>query len=96
MEKGELSVYRIARQQGVTPQWVRCLYRKYLETGEYPYPKHAGRKPVPLDPGEIEYILWLKSCRDPAKDSGIVWWLSGQDYNRRKRDTGFCSNARLK
>ncbi|HEC93314.1 MAG TPA: IS481 family transposase, partial [Candidatus Atribacteria bacterium] len=44
MEKGERSVYRIAKLQNVTPRWVRELYRRYTETGEYPYPNKPGRK----------------------------------------------------
>jgi hypothetical protein len=28
MKKGELSVYRIAKQQNITPQWVRKIYNK--------------------------------------------------------------------
>ncbi|HEC87436.1 MAG TPA: hypothetical protein ENI49_06215, partial [Thermoplasmatales archaeon] len=31
MEKGERSVYRIAKLQNVTPRWVRELYRRYRE-----------------------------------------------------------------
>jgi putative transposase len=81
MEKGELSVYRIARQQGVTPQWVRCLYRKYLETGEYPYPKHAGRRPVPLDPDEIEYILGLKR-QHPLSGATTLEYISRSEGRR--------------
>ena len=60
MEKGELSVRCIARQQDITPQWARALHKSWQDTGEYPYPKKAGRKKKNIPPEEREYILKLK------------------------------------
>jgi putative transposase len=60
MEKGELSVWQIAKQQKVTPQWVRWLYKKYLETGEPPFPKPSGRKPKPIPAEERQLVLDLR------------------------------------
>ena len=69
MEKGERSVYRIAKLQNVTPQWVRQLYKIYKETGEYPYPDKPGRKPVPVSDEERNMVLETKR-KHPA--SGAV------------------------
>lgn len=44
IEKRELSMRKIARQQGITPRWLRELYREYKRTGEYSYPRPSGRK----------------------------------------------------
>lgn len=60
MKKGQLSVYRIAKQQGVTPRWVRELYKRYLETGEYPYPTRVGRKPVPISEEDRRTVLDIR------------------------------------
>lgn len=81
MKRGELSVYRIARQQKITPQWVRILYKKYLETGEYPYPRPAGRKKLDIDPEEREYVLRLKE-QHPLSGATTLEYLSGVDGKR--------------
>jgi len=57
MDKEELSVYWIAKIQGVTPQWVRRIYKMYHETGQYPYPKKPGRKPKPITIEERGIVL---------------------------------------
>lgn len=59
MRKGQLSVYQIAKQQKVTQRWVRELYKRYLETGEYPYPARPGRKPIPISENERATVLEL-------------------------------------
>jgi putative transposase len=49
LEKGELSAYRIAKMQGVSPRWVRQLPRKYR--GVRPYDiaiQKPGRRPMPI------------------------------------------------
>jgi putative transposase len=60
MKKGELSVYGIAKQQKITPRWVRALWMKYLKNGEYPYPKHPGRKTIPLSNEERVEVKAIK------------------------------------
>jgi putative transposase len=60
MEKGERSVYMIAKLQNVTPRWVRELYRRYRETGQYPYPNKPGRKPLPISDEERRVVLEIR------------------------------------
>lgn len=60
MKKGELSVYRIAKQQSVTPRWVRELYQRYKDAGEYPFPQKPGRKPDIITDEERSTILNLR------------------------------------
>lgn len=60
MERGQNSVRQIAKQQDITPQWARELHRRWMYTGEYPYPKPAGRKKSPINAEENEYVLKLK------------------------------------
>jgi putative transposase len=57
MEKGERSVYRIAKIQGITPRWVREIYNTYKATGEYLYPCKAGRKSSPISFNDRQLIL---------------------------------------
>ncbi|EMR74773.1 hypothetical protein MBGDF03_01261, partial [Thermoplasmatales archaeon SCGC AB-540-F20] len=45
MEKGDRSVYRIAKTMDITPRWVREIYRDHQRTGRYLYPTKPGRKP---------------------------------------------------
>lgn len=60
LKKGELSVYRIAKQQGITPRWARELYKRYRESGNYPYPKLPGRKAMPIPEEERALVLETK------------------------------------
>jgi putative transposase len=57
MKKGERSVYRIAKIQGITPRWVREIYNTYKTTGEYLYPCKAGRKTSPISYEDKQLIL---------------------------------------
>ncbi len=59
MIKGELSVWRIAKQQKVSSRWVRKLYTKYLQNKEYPFPKKPGRPPTPLSKQEVGLVKRL-------------------------------------
>ena len=59
MEKGERSVYRIAKIQQISPRWVREIYNTYKQTGEYLYPQKSGRKPISLSQEEQAMILQL-------------------------------------
>ena len=45
MDKGERSVYRIAKIMDISPQWAREINRMYHEMGTYPFPQKPGRKP---------------------------------------------------
>ena len=57
MDKGERSVYRIAKTMNITPQWTREIHRNYHETKKYPYPQKPGRKPRPVSIEERRMIL---------------------------------------
>jgi transposase InsO family protein len=57
MDKGERSVYRIAKLMDITPQWAREINRVYHETGEYPFPQKPGRKNKPLSEEEKDLII---------------------------------------
>jgi transposase InsO family protein len=60
MKRGEFSVYHIARQQGITPRYVRILMKKY---GKIPLYKIrvgiSGRPPNPIDENERKMVLEL-------------------------------------
>ena len=43
---GLLSNWQIAKQQCVSARWVNELYKRYLETKKYPFPKVCGRTRV--------------------------------------------------
>jgi putative transposase len=60
MEKGEMSVYSIAKLQGITPRWARELHKCYHETGKYPYPKRPGRPPRPISENDRTRVLAMK------------------------------------
>ncbi|MBI4738399.1 DDE-type integrase/transposase/recombinase [Candidatus Woesearchaeota archaeon] len=60
MKEGRMSVYRIAKQQHITQRWVRELYRRYLETGKYPFPRKPGRKPKEISVEERKTVLDLR------------------------------------
>jgi len=57
MEKGERSVYRIAKIQQISPRWVREIFNTYKRTGEYLYPRKPGRKSTPISPEDKQLIL---------------------------------------
>ena len=57
IDKGERSVYRIAKIMDISPQWAREIHRIYHETGQYPFPQKSGRKPKQLSEEEQEHIL---------------------------------------
>lgn len=60
MEKGEISAYRIAKIQKISQRYAWMLYRRYQETGEYPYPKRPGRKPRPITEQERKDVKDMK------------------------------------
>ena len=47
IDKQELSTYRIAKTQDITPRWARELHHQFHTIYQYPYPKKPGRKPTP-------------------------------------------------
>jgi len=61
MNKGDRSAYRIAKIMGVTPRWVREIYRVHQQTGQYPYPGKPGRKPRLVSIEERRLILDVRS-----------------------------------
>jgi putative transposase len=70
---GELSVYQIARQQGITPRYVRMLHRRYQGVPDYYICKirlkKCGRKPKALTRHEIDGIM---SAKREYPDMGAV------------------------
>lgn len=56
MQKNELSVWQIARQQDVSPQYARKLRSRFKTASEVRF-ERCGRKPQPLAPGEEQTIL---------------------------------------
>jgi transposase len=60
MDKGERSVYRIAKTMKITPQWAREIHRTYHKTGEYPFPQKPGRRPRPISEVERNIILEVR------------------------------------
>lgn len=57
IDKGERSVYRIAKHMDITPQWAREIHRFYHETGKYPFPNKPGRRKKVITDEEKELIL---------------------------------------
>ncbi len=65
MHKGELSVYGIAKQQRVTPQHVRRLYRRYKDVQLYKLNRTiclmpCGRRQKPFTECEVNSVLEVK------------------------------------
>lgn len=56
-----MSVYRIAKQQGITPRYVRMLRRRYQNVPNYQIEKirmqKCGRKPNPIEDYERRVVL---------------------------------------
>jgi len=61
MHKGELSVWQVARQQGITQQWARELKRRFESAGQARL-KACGRKRVPLC-AQIEQLVLEEKAR---------------------------------
>ncbi|MGF3573735.1 MAG: DDE-type integrase/transposase/recombinase, partial [Candidatus Bathyarchaeia archaeon] len=57
IDKQELSTYRIAKTQNITPRWARELHTKFHTIYRYPYPKKPGRKTKPITEEEKKTIL---------------------------------------
>jgi len=60
MEKGEESVRKIAKSHRIRARWARELYRRYVERGEYPYPREAWRKKRRIEEIEIKKVIEKK------------------------------------
>ena len=69
MEKGDRSVYRIAKIMEITPRWVREIYRVHQRTGQYLYPTKPGRKSIPISDEDRTLII---SARKEHPISGAV------------------------
>lgn len=65
MEKGEQSVYRIARQQNVTPRHVRRIYKRYRDVPKTMVDQiriqRCGRKPKIMTNEEVMQIVEVKT-----------------------------------
>jgi putative transposase len=57
MNKGDRSVYRIAKIMNISPRWVREIYRVHEETGQFLFPKKPGRKPRLVSTVERDLVL---------------------------------------
>ncbi|MDI6655201.1 MAG: IS481 family transposase, partial [Candidatus Hydrothermarchaeota archaeon] len=60
IEKGELSIRRIAKIQKITPQHARRVYKKYRGV-KNPRLLPCGRKPKPITQEEVELILAMRN-----------------------------------
>lgn len=60
IDKEELSTYRIAKTQNITPRWARELHSQFHTLYQYPYPKKPGRKPKPVTNTEKQIILEIR------------------------------------
>lgn len=81
MDKGERTVYRIAKIQNITPRWVRELYKIYQEIGQYPYPHKPGRKPLSITSAEKARILELKR-KHPLSGAVVLEYLTAYTGDR--------------
>jgi putative transposase len=80
IKRGELSIYRIAKQQEITPRWTRELYRRYQESGNHPYPKQPGRKVMSVSEEERALILKMKQ-NHPVGAVSMEKLLRSQDIH---------------
>ena len=80
--KGALSAYQIARQQQITPRYVRMLYRRYQAMLDYLVDtirlKRCGRKPKVITEYEETEIM-------KAKKNIQIWVLELWEDNKMQR-----------
>jgi putative transposase len=60
IDKGERSIYRIAKTQHITPRWARELHARFHTVYRYPYPQKPGRKPKPITDEERAAVLAVR------------------------------------
>jgi putative transposase len=60
VDKGQRSIYRIAKTQQITPRWTRELHHQFQTTRKYPYPRKSGRKPRPISKEEKKIVLEIR------------------------------------
>ena len=60
IDKQELSTYRIAKNQNITPRWAREHHHQFHTTYQYPYPKKSGRKTKPITDNEKKIVLEIR------------------------------------
>lgn len=79
MKRQELSVYRIAKQRGVTPRWVRAIWKIYRETGDIPVQQISGRKVVPVSEKEQNLILrnWRENPLGAVSLENLIYLREG-------------------
>lgn len=80
IDRQERSIYRIAKTQGITPQWTRELHRHYHTTSQYPYPKKSGRKPRPITEEEKKIVLEIRK-QHPLNAVTLEKILAEQDIH---------------
>jgi putative transposase len=60
LQKGELPVWQVAKQQGVTKRWAKELLRRYKRDGCLPVPGKPGPTPKPVLAADIELVRFFK------------------------------------
>jgi putative transposase len=60
IDKQDLSTYRIAKTQNISPRWARELHHQFHTHHEYPYPKKPGRKPKSVTDTEQQIVLEIR------------------------------------
>ena len=60
IDKQNLSIYRIAKTQNISPRWARELHHQFHTLSQYPYPKRSGRKPKPVTDTEKQIVLEIR------------------------------------
>ena len=65
MNAGSKSVWRIAKQAGVSPRWIREIYHRYQESGVPPTLQKCGQRPAPTQPRMKERVI-REYCEFPC------------------------------
>jgi putative transposase len=60
IDKQNLSTYRIAKTQNISPRWARELHHQFHTRPQYPYPKRSGRKPKRVTDTEKQIVLEIR------------------------------------
>lgn len=60
LEKGDLPVWQVAKQQGITKRWAKELLRRYKRNGCLPVPGKPGPTPKPILKADVELVSFFK------------------------------------
>ena len=104
VKRGELSIYQIAKQQGVSPRWVRKLAQRYgkaplykIETGicgrpAEPVPEEDRAKVLAIYESMPMCAVKIEKSLDLAGKNDILPDLKARAFGREvalRRDSGF-------